>query len=193
MGSKAILLSLSSIGILIFGLSSCPTMSEAQADELNDSVATHPSFIVQPVISLALQPTVNVDLVPQSNGSFGATTAKLSVSTNSAEGYSLYMSTVDGSPNLKNSDISQSSFIGPTTAGVNQQNFATNTWGYSLDTLDNKTYYPVPTSTDNAIKQVSTGSLKDTYDLTFAASVDTSIASGTYTNAVIVSAIANPV
>ena len=74
MGSKAILLSLSSIGILIFGLSSCPTMSEAQADELNDSVATHPSFIVQPVISLALQPTVNVDLVPQSNGSFGATT-----------------------------------------------------------------------------------------------------------------------
>lgn len=101
MGSKAILLSLSSIGILIFGLSSCPTMSEAQADELNDSVATHPSFVVQPVISLALQPTVDVDLVPQSNGSFGATTAKLSVSTNSAEGYSLYMSTADGSPNLK--------------------------------------------------------------------------------------------
>ena len=82
-------------------------------------------------------------------------------------------------------------------AGSTQAKFANNTWGYNLraasegEANDKTEYQAVPESGNTALKTTSAPS-NDSYNLTFGAKVNTSIPSGTYTNTVAVSVVANP-
>ena len=167
----------------------------AQAEEAESKV----SLSVAPVISLSLQDTVAVEVTPTQDGTFSSNTAALSISTNNETGYSLYMATSNGKNTLTSQNPGISNVISAVNggdSGVTSANFTNNTWGYNLSqdsVSDTTTYKAVPTATgDTAIISTESPTEADTYNLTFGTKVDTSLPSGTYSNDVVVSVVANP-
>ena len=167
----------------------------AQAEETESKV----SLSVAPVISLSLQDTVAVEVTPTQGGTFNYKTAALSISTNNETGYSLYMATGNGENTLTSQNPGTSDVIAAVNGGdngVTSTNFGNNTWGYNLSqeaVSDTTTYKAVPTATgDTALVSTSSPTEADTYNLTFGTKVDTSLPSGTYSNDVVVSVVANP-
>ena len=173
-----------------------PTLPQtAQAEEAESKV----SLSVAPVISLSLQDTVAVEVTPTQDGTFSSNTATLSISTNNETGYSLYMATSNGENTLTSQNPGTSDVISAVNGGdngVTSANFTNNTWGYDLSqdsVSDTTAYKAVPTATgDTAIITTSSPTEADTYNLTFGTKVDTSLPSGTYSNDVVVSVVANP-
>ena len=136
--------------------------------------------------------TIVVDLTPTPNGTFNSTTATLSVSTNNATGYALYLSAVDGTTTLK-SDTSEYQ-IASVSGTPTPANFTNNTWGYNLSTAsvtDATTYSAIPTSSADPVLTTDSAAT-DNYNLTIAAKVDTAIPAGTYTSEIVASVVANP-
>lgn len=171
-------------------LSEGQSMAERDADV---------SVIIQSAISLSLSSRIDIDAIPKANGNFSASTADLAVATNNASGYSIYMHTADNSPNLKAATGDETAFIAPVTGSVKPQNFAANTWGYSLTqtddttTAENLTYQAVPTTTAKIEPMNSAAQTeRDYYQLHFGTMVDTTLPAGVYTNAIVLSVVANP-
>ena len=167
----------------------------AQAEEAESKV----SLSVAPVISLSLQDTVAVEVTPTQDGTFSSNTAALSISTNNETGYSLYMATSNGKNTLTSQNPGTSDVISAVNGGdngVTSSNFGNNTWGYNLSqdsVSDTTAYKAVPTATgDTSLISTSSPTEADTYNLTFGTKVDTSLPSGTYSNDVVVSVVANP-
>ena len=153
------------------------------------------------MLSVELQSAVNFDVVPTQSGAFSSSAATLSVSTNNETGYSLYLSTANGKSTLASLNPSVTNTIGAVTGTVEESGFGDNTWGYNLSEgilsegtpSDNLTYQAVPG--DSTVQQGfgSEGpTASDTYTLTFGTKVNTSLPSGTYSNQVVVSVVANP-
>ena len=173
-----------------------PTLPQtAQAEEAESKV----SLSVAPVISLSLQDTVAVEVTPTQDGTFSSNTATLSVSTNNETGYSLYMATGNGENTLTSQNPGISNVISAVDGGdngVTSSSFGNNTWGYNLsqEAVSSATAYKaVPTANgDTALISTSSPTEADTFNLTFGTKVDTSLPSGTYSNDVVVSVVANP-
>ena len=167
----------------------------AQAEQATSKV----KLTVNPVISISLQKALNVDVLPTEDGTFSSNTAALSISTNNETGYSLYMATSNGKNTLTSQNPGISNVISAVNGGdigVTSANFTNNTWGYNLSqeaVSSNTAYKAVPTATgDTALITTSSPTEADTYNLTFGTKVDTSLPSGTYSNDVVVSVVANP-
>ena len=167
----------------------------AQAEEATSKV----KLTVNPVISISLQNALNVDVLPTEDGTFSSNTAALSISTNNETGYSLYMATSNGKNTLTSQNPGISNVISAVNGGdngVTSSNFTNNTWGYNLSqdsVSDTTAYKAVPTANgDTAIITTSSPTEADIYNLTFGTKVDTSLPSGTYSNDVVVSVVANP-
>ncbi len=184
-------ISLGALGLVIMLLLACPTTHSVAAEE--KEAAAIATVSVLPTISVALQNRVAINVIPKASGSFAASTAKLTVATNSRNGYSLYMSTGNNTQDLQNSDTTITETIKSMAASATEDSFVRNTWGYSLDKGNDKTYHPLPTTDSGAIDQTNTSSAQNEYDLTFGVSVDTNLPAGQYSNSVIVSAVANPI
>ena len=173
-----------------------PTLPQsAQAEEATSTV----KLTVNPVISISLQNALTVDILPTQDGTFSSNTATLSISTNNETGYSLYMATSNGENTLTSQNPSISNVISAVNGGdngVTSSNFGNNTWGYNLSqeaVSDTTTYKAVPNATgDTALITTESPTEADTYNLTFGTKVDTSLPSGTYSNDVVVSVVANP-
>ena len=184
------------LALLILGAMIFPTLPQtAQAEEAESKV----SLSVAPVISLSLQDTVAVEVTPTQDGTFSSNTAALSISTNNETGYSLYMATGNGKNTLTSQNPGISNVISAVNGGedgVVSAKFGNNTWGYNLSqeaVSDTTAYKAVPTATgDTAIITTESPTEADTYSLTFGTKVDTSLPSGTYSNDVVVSVVANP-
>ena len=167
----------------------------AQAEEAISKV----KLTVNPVISISLQNALNVNVLPTQDGTFRSNTAALSISTNNETGYSLYMATSNGKNTLTSQNPSISNVISAVDGGedgVTSANFDNNTWGYNLSqeaVSDATAYKAVPTATgDTALITTESPTKADTYNLTFGTKVNTSLPSGTYSNDVVVSVVANP-
>ena len=167
----------------------------AQAEEATSKV----KLTVNPVISISLQNALNVDVLPTEDGTFSSNTAALSISTNNETGYSLYMATSNGKNTLTSQNPGISNVISAVNGGdngVTSSNFTNNTWGYNLSqdsVSDTTAYKAIPTANgDTALISTSSPTEADTYSLTFGTKVDTSLPSGTYSNDVVVSVVANP-
>ena len=169
----------------------------AQAEE----AGTKATLVVHPMLSVELQSAVNFDVMPTQDGAFSSSAATLSVSTNNETGYSLYLSTANGKSTLASLNPSVTNTIGAVAGTVSEDGFGDNTWGYNLSEgilsegtpSDNLTYQAVPS--DSTVQQGfgSEGpTASDTYTLTFGTKVNTSLPSGTYSNQVVVSVVANP-
>ena len=161
-----------------------------------EETGTKATLVVHPMLSMELQSAVNFDVVPTQDGTFSSSAATLSVSTNNETGYSLYLSTANGKSTLASLNPSVTNTIGAVSGTVKESGFGDNTWGYNLSEgtpSDSLTYQAVP---GDSTVQKGFGSegptASDTYTLTFGTKVNTSLPSGTYSNQVVVSVVANP-
>ena len=157
---------------------------------------TKATLAIQPTLAVTLPNTVNFEVQPTAAGAVTSGSATLSISTNSETGYSLYLSTADDDNALHSiNPDTQQTITALTRENTTADNFANNTWGYNLskDTATNSTTYQSVPTTQPSDPQITTEApTTDTYNLTFAAKVDSSLPSGTYTNTVTVSVVANP-
>ena len=183
--------------VLLAGALLFPAIPDAaQAEE----AGTKATLVVHPMLSVELQSAVNFDVMPTQDGAFSSSAASLSVSTNNETGYSLYLSTANGESTLASLNPSVTDTIGAvsgtTENPVSEEGFGDNTWGYNLSEgtpSGSLTYQAVPG--DSTVQQGfgSEGpTASDTYTLTFGTKVNTSLPSGTYSNQVVVSVVANP-
>lgn len=176
---------------LLAGLMLFPAIPTAvQAEEGN----TTTTLSVEPAIAISLPNTIAFDLTPSADGVFASSTASLAVSTNNETGYSLYFSTTDTDNSLHGQNPATTETIVAVSGSTTEENFENNTWGYNLSLAsagDATTYEAVPTSRETALLTTEAPS-NDNYNLTFGAKVSTAMPSGTYTNTVAVSVVANP-
>ena len=174
-----------------------PTGSGAvQAEE----AGTQATLKVQPILSVALDAAVQLEVTPTEEGSFSASSARLEVSTNNETGYSLYLATANGESTLKSLNPATTAKVQAVTGEVTATRFGANTWGYNLGqaATEETIYQAVPTTTGEP--QVTTtgptigdGTVAaDVYSLNFGAKVDADLPSGTYGNEVVVSVVTNP-
>lgn len=153
-------------------------------------------IVVRPAISVGVQSNVNIDITPDLvSEQFNSKTAKLSISTNSTSGYSVYMWTVDGSTQLHSANVDEAAAINSITGQVSADEFSANSWGYRV-TASDSLYNPVPTDSNISIiasDTASTNNETDSYDIEFGVNIDKTLPSGQYYNSVVFSAIANPI
>ena len=188
---------------LLAGLMLFPALPvQVSAEEANTKV----SLTVNPVIGIALDEAVTVEVLPTAEGTFSSNKANLSITTNNETGYSLYLATTNGENTLTSNNPSTTETINAITLAdgtdsIPSSDFTNNTWGYNLSTgdvsaSDSTTYKPVPTTNDttpiNTPTEAPTEGNGDTYSLIFGTKINTALPSGTYSNDVVVSVVANP-
>ena len=180
--------------VLVLGAMLFPSLPTAVQAEESGSTA---NLNVESAVAITLPDTVAIDVTPTPDGTFSSSNVNLSVSTNNNSGYALYFATTGDDNHMHSQNQATTETIAPVSGSVTQATFANNTWGYNLraasegDANANTEYQAVPTSGDTAQRTTSAPS-SDSYNLTFGAKVNTSIPSGTYTNTVAVSVVANP-
>ena len=180
--------------VLVLGAMLFPSLPTAVQAEESGSTA---NLNVESAVAISLPDTVAIDVTPTPDGTFSSSNVKLSVSTNNNSGYALSFATTGKDNHMHSQNQATTETIAPVDGSVTQAKFANNTWGYNLraasegDANASTEYQAVPTSSGTALKTTSAPS-NDSYNLTFGAKVNTSIPSGTYTNTVAVSVVANP-
>ena len=180
--------------VLVLGAMLFPSLPTAVQAEESGSTA---NLNVESAVAITLPDTVAIDVTPTPDGTFSSSNVNLSVSTNNNSGYTLSLATTGDDNHMHSQNQATTETIAPVSGSVTQAKFANNTWGYNLraasegDANASTEYQAVPESDDAALKTTSAPS-NDSYNLTFGAKVNTSIPSGTYTNTVAVSVVANP-
>ena len=140
------------------------------------------------------------DVLPTPSGATTTATSDLTITTSDSAGYSLYLYSSDGDNSLRPKVSANTSSINATAGdvGLTLSSLKPNTWGYNLGTTaptDATTYSAVPTNNSTPIQTKDTSdtnSANDTYTLSFGAKVDSTIASGAYSNALTVAVVAEP-
>ena len=184
---------------------------EASATENNSSTSTSATENNSGISTYATTPTVGIslptsidfaDVLPTPSGATTTATADLTITTTDSAGYSLYLYSSDGDNSLKPkiSSLANISKIYATAGdvGLTLSSLKPNTWGYNLGTTaptDDTTYSAVPTDNSTPIQTKdtsTTNSANDTYTLSFGAKVDTTIASGAYSDTLTIAVVANP-
>ena len=191
--TKAITGTLFAAVVLLLTAFLFPYLPEQVSDEEQGTTAT---LALDSTVSITIPSTIEMDVAPTTSGTFTSTTSTLNITTNNPSGYDLYLSAADGDNVLRNQNPSVQNTIKPTTDGVTSTTMPNNTWGYNLSggssTQIPDTYNAVPKDGTIALDSTTAPSTTN-YNLTFGAKVDTSIASGTYSSEVIISAVAKPV
>ena len=181
--------------LAVVGLFTALLFPEIPASVSAEEVTTIANLNVDSVVAITVPSEVTMAINPTSGGAFQQTTADLAISTNNSTGYDLYLSAADGDNVLRNENPSVQNTINPTADGVTSTTMSNNTWGYNLSggssTQTPDTYNAVPKDGTTALDSTTAPSTTN-YNLTFGAKVDTSIASGTYSSEVIISAVAKP-
>lgn len=173
---------------------------EASAVEDNSGIST---YATTPTVGISLPASIDfADVLPTPSGATTTATADLTITTSDSAGYSLYLYSSDGDNSLrpKISSLANISKINATAGdvGLTLSSLEPNTWGYNLGTeapTDSTTYSAVPTDNSTPIQTKDTSdtnSANDTYTLSFGAKVDSTIASGAYSNALTVAVTAEP-
>ena len=177
-----------------------PSISQpaASATENNSGVST---YATTPTVGISLPTSIDFDdVLPTPSGATTTATADLTITTSDSASYSLYLYSSDGDNSLRPKISANTSSINATAGGVGLtlSSLKPNTWGYNLGTeapTDSTTYSAVPTDNTTPIQTKdtsSTNSANDTYTLSFGAKVDSTIASGAYSNALTVAVTAEP-
>ena len=189
-----------------------PATSEASYASCTDSssedcVATQLSTDIDVTtntsISLSLASAVKLEATPTSSGTISYSSTKLSVATNSQDGYAIYMQAGSEDGALKGVTSNLDGQISNTTKrGVTLDELDNNTYGYALtnNIADNTTAYSGIPTTGTIIKSTGTATPEsgdyaygDTYYLSFGTKIGTSLPAGVYSGSVNVSVVANPV
>lgn len=172
------------VGLVMIALL-CPVSLTASAAE------TQANLNVATKLSVAMAPSVDIDLDPTENGGYAEGSTQLTVSTNNLTGYQIFIYAQDGSQTLKHA-TNPLITVGPIAGEVTAADFGTNTWGYNLNhgTTAGTSFRPIPEtlSDSQTVKDVAED---DTWTLTFGAKVATSLPAGRYSSTVVIAAVAN--
>lgn len=180
----------------------CPVGNDTHAESSENpedvtatqSASTETRLWVQPVVSVALSPKVDIEVAPKSTGSFSQNSVDLTIATNSKDGMKVLLNAVDGNT-LKPTDGTGTKAIESIKAATTQDKFAANTWGYYIGAgVPGATdkFSPVP-STSTEVLRTETSSTTQTYKVTFGTMVDSSLPAGLYKGSVMISAVVNPI
>jgi hypothetical protein len=160
---------------------------------------------IQKVISVSSAGPVNLSITPAAGGSVTSGSDTITVGTNGAAGYTLTFADSDATTSLTNGGNNITAGSGSQTTPAN---LANNTWGYRVDGVGGFTgtttaessasgagafqWAGVPaTGSPNTIKTTASMSVSDTTKIWYAARVDQTIPSGSYSDTVTYTATAN--
>ena len=174
-----------------------PEAAQAVEGETESGVAT----LANSTVGVSVPASINfADVTPTMTGATTQATANVNVTTSNSASYELYIYAADGDNTLrpKISSLANTSVINAIAGDVGLSSLESNTWGYTLGTSaagDDATYRAVPKDASAPVQTKDTSATNaadDTYVLTLAAKVDTTIASGAYSNTLTFAVVAEP-
>ena len=131
--------------------------------------STELAITTNTAISLAMSPSVTMEVVPTSTGATSSASTKLAVSTNSKDGYALYMQTGNSTGDLLSTSTTNtiSKISNTTLANTSLEGLEKNTYGYAISTTapDSNTKYSTLPTQGGVIQKTdsTTGSNGDNY------------------------------
>lgn len=159
------------------------------------------TYATTPTVGISLPAAINFeDVLPTPSGTTTTASANLTIATSDSAGYSLYLYASNGDNSLRPSNSANVSTINAAQGdvGLTLNSLEPNTWGYHLGTTapdDNTVYSAVPAGNSVPIQTKDTSdanSANDIYTLSFGTKIDTTTASGTYSNALTIAVVAEP-
>ena len=174
-----------------------PEAAQAVEGETESGVAT----LANSTVGVSVPASIDfADVMPTMTGATTQATANVNVTTSNSASYELYIYAADGDNTLrpKISSLANTSVINAIAGDVGLSSLESNTWGYNLGTSaagSDATYRAVPKDASAPIQTKDTSATNaadDTYVLTLAAKVDTTIASGAYSNTLTFAVVAEP-
>ena len=174
-----------------------PEAAQAVEGETESGVAT----LANSTVGVSVPASINfADVTPTMTGATTQATANVNVTTSNSASYELYIYAADGDNTLrpKISSLANISVINAIAGDVGLSSLESNTWGYTLGTSaagSDATYRAVPKDVSAPVQTKDTSATNaadDTYVLTLAAKVDTTIASGAYSNTLTFAVVAEP-
>ena len=174
-----------------------PEAAQAVEGETESGVAT----LANSTAGVSVPASIDfADVMPTMTGVTTQATANVNVTTSNSASYKLYIYAADGDNRLrpKNPSLANISVINAIAGDVGLSSLESNTWGYTLGTSDagsDAAYRAVPTDASAPVQTKDTSATNaadDTYVLTLAAKVDTTIASGAYSNTLTFAVVAEP-
>ena len=148
-------------------------------------------------LSIALIPeAMNLAVTPTPDGTLASDELAIQISTDNTTGYALTLAPAGAESSLY--DPTSGEEIQSTAATIeNPTTLAVNTWGWYPDSLANNTgnlFSALPSNSDPyELKKTSapTSGSGDTTTISFGVNVDTDLPAGSYTNAIVISAVTN--
>ena len=148
-------------------------------------------------LSVALTPeAMNLAVTPTPDGTLASDEMAIQVSTDNATGYTLALSLAGAETSLN--DPASGGKIQSSIADINSPaTLSVNTWGWYPDSLANNTgnlFSTLPSNSDPyELKKTSspTSGSGETTTISFGVNVDTTLPAGSYTNAIVISAVTN--
>lgn len=185
-------------GMLLIALSlllPVPRIS-VNAESSTAKLATELNARINPSISISAPSAFNFDLTADTTQTFAQIDGGVTVYSNNTSGYRLLIQSLN-TASLTSRDSSSEREIATIPIDSELDNFTANTWGYYLgsDEPDNSTiYHALSTSTTEVVNSGSLTNVEEEtkYHLAFGISIDHSLPAGTYSNEIILSAVANP-
>ena len=174
-----------------------PEAAQAVEGETEPGIAT----LADSAVGVSVPASINfADVTPTMTGATTQATANVNVTTSNSASYELYIYAADGDNTLrpKISSLANISVIKAIAGDVGLSSLEPNTWGYTLGTSaagDDAIYRAVPKDASAPVQTKDTSATNaadDTYVLTLAAKVDTTIASGAYSNTLTFAVVAEP-
>ena len=143
---------------------------------------------VNAMIALTTPENLRLEVTPSAAGATASDSITATVNTNSSYGYELYFSATDTNTDMTSTSSTATITSDFTTTSL--ANIPANSWGYSLDDTD---YSPIPTSENStrirSIEHLPAGN-ELTTSIHFGTKVDSTLASGFYSDDVVFSAVA---
>lgn len=181
--------------ILTLGIMLFPSLPPtAQAEENGDTADSDSTQS----IGISIPADLTLDVTPTQEGSFVSGDLEILISTDNATGYTLAFSLSGTDTSLSSSIEKIGSEIPSTAATIDEPTtLPVNTWGWYPDSIANNTdnfFIALPNSADPyQLKETSapTQSSGETTTISFGVNIDTSVPSGSYSNTIVISAIAN--
>ena len=135
-----------------------------------------------------------MQITPTASGS-NLTTASgtVTVGTNNATGYTLYMGIDNDATNALINKVDSNYHIDTLSSETTSSNFPNNKWGYSIDSPNSLTNFkPIPlVGFTDTLKTTTSPASTSTTDFSIATKANTELASGQYTNKVKFTAVTN--
>lgn len=188
--------------LLLLVMMLCPINEQTHAETSDNpdevlgiqDVNTETRLWVQPVVSVALSPKVDIEITPTSTGSFSQSSADLSIATNSKDGMKVLLNAVGGT-SLNPAGETGTQVVESIKTAVAKGEFASNSWGYYVGMNEpgaTDKFSPIP-QTSTEVLRTETSSTQQTYKVTFGTMIDSSLPAGLYKSSVMVSVVVNPI